>query len=264
MRARPLLQRSVAFVVVGLGVVACASAFAACSSSTPATADASVDTGKDGATAPTDAGTVADGLAPLPRDAGTDAQVRDSSVEIDAGDGSVQDASIADAADAAPAPMVLTSGTLTDNGRFPAAHTCNGANGSPPLTWTAGPPGTNSYAVVMKDLTVPNQHWTLYDIPSTTLALAANVPNGYSPAAPAPVGSKHGTVTFSPATFGYLGPCPPRPGDHDYVFTVYALTGATVAGAAQSDTPEVLETKIKAQKVNAGAEASLRSKYKQP
>ena len=176
-------------------------------------------------------------------------------------DGSVQDAGVADAA--AVPPIVLTSGTLTDNGRFPAVHTCNGVNTSPALTWTAGPPGTNSYAVVLKDLTVPNQHWTLYDIPAGTLALGANVPRGYSPGAPAPVGSKQGTVTFSPATFGFLGPCPPV-NDHDYVFTVYALATPTVTGAAQSDTPEVLETKIRGQKVIGGAEASLRSKYQQP
>lgn len=243
-------------------VFALASALAAACSSTPdpAPADAAAP---DGATNPTDASKPDTSVA----DTGAPDTSRPDASTSDASDAAPTDAEspdAADAADAAPAPMVLTSLTLTNGGRFPAAHTCNGANTSPALSWTAGPPGTQSYAVVMKDLTVPNQHWTLYDIPSTTLAIPAGVPFGYMPGAPAPAGSKHGFVTFSTSSYGYLGPCPPRPGDHDYVFTVYALSGATLAGAAMGDTPEVLETKIKAQKVNAGAEASLASKYKQP
>lgn len=234
---------------------------AACSSSTdPAPGDAAAP---DATTSPTDAAKPDTAVA----DTGAPDTSRPDAVAADASDAATTDGDApdaADAADAAPAPMVLTSLTLTNGGRFPATHTCNGANTSPALSWTAGPPGTQSYAVVMKDLTVPNQHWTLYDIPASTLAIPAGVPFGYMPGAPAPAGSKHGFVTFSTASFGYLGPCPPRPGDHDYVFTVYALAGATLAGAAMTDTPEVLETKIKAQKVNAGAEASLASKYKQP
>jgi len=255
MRAVSLLHVSVA---LALGSFAASASLSACSD-TATPADAAAE--RDGLAPPADAAPGAD-AAPTSDGASPADAARDTAPPV--ADGSVQDAAIIDAADAAPLPMVLTSATLSNNGRFPAAHTCNGANGSPALSWTAGPPGTNSYAVVMKDLTVPNQHWTLYDIPAATLSLSAAIPNGYTPGAPAPVGTKHGTVTFSPATFGYLGPCPPRPGDHDYVFTVYALSGATLSGAAQTDTPEVLETKIRAQKVNAGAEASLRSKYQQP
>lgn len=256
-----LLSLSAALGAFGVLV---AGGLSACSDDVGAAVDGS-------ATGPSDAlPSTNDGTAPSPSDASsaTDAnRPSDGSTDAtsgDAADGSMQDATVADAADAAIAPMVLTSTTLTNDGRFPAAHTCNGANGSPALAWTAGPPGTQSYAIVMKDLTVPNKHWTLYDIPATTLAVGAAVPNGYGPGAPAPAGSKHGPVTFSPTTFGYLGPCPPRPGDHQYVFTVYALSGTTLAGAAQTDSPDVLEAKIVAQKVNAGAEASLRSKYMQP
>lgn len=158
--------------------------------------------------------------------------------------------------------MTLTSATLTDGGRFPAAHTCSGVNRSPALTWTAGPAGTGSYAIVMKDLTVPNIHWTLYDIPAGTLSVGASVPVGYSPGAPAPAGSKQAGVTFSPSTLGYLGPCPPS-GDHTYIFTVHALTGATLAGVSMADTPEAIEVQILAQQVPGGA-ATLTSNYMKP
>jgi hypothetical protein len=236
----------------------------ACSSTTTGSPDAS--TAPDSGPLPVRDAAVVDSATADAAPAPDASPIPDSAVpDASAPDGSVQDAAIVDAADAAVSPMVLTSATLTDNGRFPVQHTCDGVNGSPALTWTAGPPGTNGYAVVMKDLTVANQHWTLYDIPASTLSIGAGVPFGYSPGTPAPAGSKHGSVTFAPASFGYLGPCPPANNmDHEYVFTVYALSGATVAGAAMGDTPEVLETKIRAQKVNAGAEASLRSKAKRP
>lgn len=211
-------------------------------------------------------------------DAGGDAQASDDAsvgtdgsadgATNDAGgeptDASTDDAGGEDAA--APDPMTLTSPAVVD-GRFAAANTCNGTHSlSPALSWTAGPNGTASYAIVLKDLTVPNVHWILYDIPAGTLSVAAAIPHGAQPGAPAPQGSKQSKVTFSPATYGYLGPCPPKTPtpEHDYVFTVYALANATVTGAASSDSPESIEAKIQAQKVNASAEASLHAKYAQP
>lgn len=199
---------------------------------------------------------------------GTDASTNDAGGDPDDA-ASTDDASTGDAGgeDAASTdPMTLTSPAVVD-GRFAAANTCNGTHSlSPALSWTAGPTGTASYAVVLKDLTVPNVHWILYDIPANTLSVAAAIPHGAQPGAPAPTGSKQSKVTFSPSTYGYLGPCPPATPtpEHDYVFTVYALANATVTGAASSDTPESIEAKIQDQKVNAGAEASLHAKYKQP
>jgi Raf kinase inhibitor-like YbhB/YbcL family protein len=241
-------------------------AIVACSSSETET-DGGVDSGK----ATSDASSISDSSTSLDSSTGDsaspDATPNEAGADAGTSDGGADATSdAADAADSAVAPMMLTSGTITNNGRFPAVHTCNGVNTSPALTWTAGPPGTASYAVVMKDLTVPNVHWILYDLPSTTLQVGASVPNGYTPASVAPAGSKQSTVTFAPATYGYLGPCPPKKAtpDHDYIFTVYALSGATVSSVAQADTPESIELKIKAQKVDSTAEASLRAKYMQP
>ncbi len=255
-----------ALTVQGLG------GLGACSSTDPGAADG----GSPDAT--TADGTTLDATRPdtgnpetsvpdtsVPDTAVPDAALPDTAVPDAAlPDTSVPDTSVPDTAvpDAALPPMTLTSATLTDGGRFPAAHTCSGVNRSPALTWTAGPAGTLSYAIVMKDLTVPNIHWTLYDIPASTLSVGASVPVGYTPGAPAPAGSKQAGVTFSPGTLGYLGPCPPS-GDHTYVFTVHAISNATLAGVAMSDTPEAIEAQILAQQV-AGGSATLSSNYRKP
>ncbi len=166
--------------------------------------------------------------------------------------------------DAAPVlAMALTSPSLVDGGVFPDTHTCAGINRSPALTWTDGPPGTQSYAIVFEDLTVPNMHWILYNIPSSVRSVAAALPFGAQPGAPAPTGSRQSKVTFSPSTYGYLGPCPPA-GDHTYVFTVYALASASVPGVAQADAPESIAAQIRANKVSPTAEATLYSTYTRP
>jgi phosphatidylethanolamine-binding protein (PEBP) family uncharacterized protein len=52
-------------------------------------------------------------------------------------------------------------------------------------------------------------------------------------------------------------------GDHTYIFTVHALTGATLAGVSMADTPEAIEVQILAQQVPGGA-ATLTSNYMKP
>src|SRR4051794_7509451 len=54
-------------------------------------------------------------------------------------------------------PMTLTSGAFEDGAKLPSLHTCDGdgskKNVSPPLSWTPGPEGTKSYAIVFIDNT---------------------------------------------------------------------------------------------------------------
>lgn len=250
--------------MAALGVLG-AAGLGACSTSTLGGVDAGAEAGRDATPTPDGSGLPEASVDAATDDASLPDSSHDDAALPDAGpDTSVLDASVdaADAADAAIPPMTLTSATLTNGGRFPAVHTCSGVNQSPALSWTAGPPGTLSYAIVMKDLTVPNIHWTLYNIPASTLSVGASVPVGFAPGAPAPAGSRQAGVTFSPSTLGYLGPCPPS-GDHLYVFTVHALTGATVAGVSLADTPEVIEGQILAQQV-AGGSATLSSSYTKP
>lgn len=195
---------------------------------------------------------------------GTDASTNDAGGDPDDA-ASTDDASTGDAGgeDAASTdPMTLTSPAVVD-GRLAKDYTCDVSNApSPALSWTAGPAGTLSYAVVMTDLSIaaPNLHWIIYDVPANTTSLAAAIPKVYEPGAPAPAGSKQSKASWGP-DYGYFHPCPPS-GDHDYVFTVYALKNATLTGVTSTTPYADIQAAIVAQKVDAGAEASLHAKYK--
>jgi Raf kinase inhibitor-like YbhB/YbcL family protein len=131
--------------------------------------------------------------------------------------------------------FTLTSPAFTAGGAIPAANTCSGANTSPQLTWTAGPSGTLSYAVVLTDLTLTPHliHWAIYDIPSTERGLPANVENVY---APSNVPDAHQAISVHAPTVGYYGPCPPQPPPHTYEFAVYAILAATLPGSTMDTT----------------------------
>lgn len=135
-----------------------------------------------------------------------------------------------------------------------------GANISPAISWSSGPDGTKSYAIIMHDRSVPtvfddaNQegrtipadlarmdfmHWVLVDIPVATTSL----PKGAESDAVVPKGKYTGPATHGVRGAndfgmfmasnpdmagnygGYDGPAPPWNDEimHEYVFTVYAL-----------------------------------------
>jgi len=146
----------------------------------------------------------------------------------------------------------------------PAAqgHMGAGPDISPAISWSKGPKGTLSYAIILYDtdspaeqrekmnqegMTVPATakrqifyHWLLVDIPANVNSLPegaesqGRVPHG-KPAADAKVGVR-GTTTYSKIFaaneamkgdyYGYDGPCPPWNDEntHHYHFTVYALS----------------------------------------
>lgn len=110
--------------------------------------------------------------------------------------------------------------------------TANGAAGgdqSPALSWTGKPWGTQSYVVVLYDVTASFTHWGIYNIPGEANGLPANA---------GVLNSTYGTEVANDFGFGaeYDGPCPPAgvaPDAHQYVFTVYALaTKLDVGGSA--------------------------------
>lgn len=131
--------------------------------------------------------------------------------------------------DAAPGSFTLTSPAFAEGGVIPDENSCNGANTSPALAWTAGPGGTLGYAVVLTDLSNGLVHAVIYDIAGAALGLPADVDKTY---APADVPGAHQTRAYDNTTFGYLGPCPPN--THTYQFAVYALDVATLPGATMT------------------------------
>jgi len=152
------------------------------------------------------------------------------------------------------------TGRFDDSAAFCPPASSAAKNVSPAVSWSAGPQGARSYALLMTDLDVPqdfgqiNQpgvtisadapripvyHWALDDIPATVTSLAAGAESEGLVAHGKPVGmTDHGRrganvyTTFlagnaaMAGTYGgYDGPCPPvndeRP--HHYVVRVFAL-----------------------------------------
>lgn len=136
--------------------------------------------------------------------------------------------------------FVLSSTAFAPGAPIPATHTCDGSNVSPALTWTAGPPGTESYAIVFTDLDNSLIHWAIWDIPSTTLSLIQGIPNDALPNPPG--GGTKQVESYDNATFGYLGPCPPS--IHTYQFQVYAIDPATLPNVTTGSTRTQVETEI--------------------
>jgi Raf kinase inhibitor-like YbhB/YbcL family protein len=115
--------------------------------------------------------------------------------------------------------FVLTSSAFQDGEGIPSQYTCDGRDVSPPLAWTAPPPGAKSLALINDDPDAPMGtwvHWVVYNLPPSARQLAEAFP-----AEPErPDGTRQGMTDFG--RIGYGGPCPPS-GTHRYVFTLYAL-----------------------------------------
>ncbi len=111
------------------------------------------------------------------------------------------------------ATLHVTSTAFEDGARIPRAHTCEGADLSPPLAWSAGPRGTVAYAVIVDDPDAPRStfvHWLAWNMYSTFLTVGQQD------------GMLQGRNDFGRDAYG--GPCPPvGHGDHRYRFQVYAL-----------------------------------------
>jgi Raf kinase inhibitor-like YbhB/YbcL family protein len=133
-----------------------------------------------------------------------------------------------------PGPMVLSSTAFAEGELIPTVYECGepfsttgpGDNITPPLSWTPGPAGTASYAIVVHDRDAafgdfPNGiiHWTIYNIPADVLSLAEGIPEGRI--VPDPPEARQGEVQGS-GLYGYFGPCSPS-SVNSYAFTVHAM-----------------------------------------
>lgn len=153
-------------------------------------------------------------------------------------------------------PLKVTLDSITDGQAIAPKYAHCAANDkeksgqgqdiSPPISWTPGPIGTRSYAVIVVDDDVPTvfddagkegktlpadmkrqdfYHWTLVDIPVTTTSIA----EGKGRDVGLGVRGVNDYAKFhleDPAqALGYNGPCPPWNDErvHHYHFRVYAL-----------------------------------------
>ena len=113
----------------------------------------------------------------------------------------------------------LTSVTFHEGEGIPSDYTCEGADVSPPLTWSKPPEGTKSFVLISEDPDAPMGtwvHWVVYNLPASTQTL----PEAFPIDGRLSDGTCQGTTSFGRT--GYGGPCPPS-GTHRYIFTLYAL-----------------------------------------
>lgn len=106
-------------------------------------------------------------------------------------------------------------------GVIPTEFTCDGANQSPQVRWTALPPAAKSAAIVLDDPDAPSgdfHHWLIYNLPPGVRSLPANLPK--TPTIPG--GGSQGRNDRG--AIGYTGPCPPPGPPHHYRLTLYALS----------------------------------------
>lgn len=149
--------------------------------------------------------------------------------------------------------MTLTSSAFEANGEIPAKYTCEGADVSPPLSWSGVPDGAKSLVLIVDDPDAPDPrapkltwvHWVLYDLPPS----ATGLPEGGA----LPKGTREGRNDWKKT--GYGGPCPPV-GRHRYFHKLYALD--TTLGDLDAPTKADVE---KAMKGHVLAEAVLIGTY---
>jgi Raf kinase inhibitor-like YbhB/YbcL family protein len=134
--------------------------------------------------------------------------------------------------------MLVTSSVFSSGSELDDKFTQNGDNMSPSLSWSKGPAGTQSYAVVVEDAGVnrhdPIVHWVIYNLPSTTTSLPQNVPADATLENGAMQGKNvRGAV-------GYIGPKPPAGQIHPYHFQVFALNTRLNVEPAKADRATVV------------------------
>jgi len=121
------------------------------------------------------------------------------------------------------AKMQITSSAFAHGASIPRQYTCEGADHSPPLSWSGVPATARSLVLIVEDPDAPDPaapkmtwvHWVLYNLASQTTGLAQAV----APSA-LPRGTLEGKNDWKRTGFG--GPCPPI-GRHRYFHKLYAL-----------------------------------------
>lgn len=134
-------------------------------------------------------------------------------------------------------PLILASPAFAPGGQIPSEYTCDGADLSPPLTWSGVPDGTKSLVLVIEDPDAPSgifRHWAVFDIPAGVRALQA----GYGPNPPAG-GFRETRNDFGKA--GYGGPCPPPGPAHHYHFRLFAISRPRLDLTSSASAGDVLQ-----------------------
>lgn len=120
----------------------------------------------------------------------------------------------------AQSPLIVESAAFAQGAAIPRAHTCDGADISPPLSWKGMPANAKTIALIVDDPDAPRGtwvHWVIFDLPASMARLGEGVARTETPAE----GVHQGVNDFG--RFGYNGPCPPPGPPHHYHFRLFAL-----------------------------------------
>jgi Raf kinase inhibitor-like YbhB/YbcL family protein len=121
----------------------------------------------------------------------------------------------------------LTSSAFAQGRPIPKKYTGEGADVSPPLSWSGAPEGAKELVLICDDPDAPTKepwvHWVIYKIPATAKGLPEGIPR--KPRLKDPPGALQGSNSWLDGdTTGYRGPMPPPGhGVHHYYFKLYAL-----------------------------------------
>ena len=131
------------------------------------------------------------------------------------------------------AHLTVSTPSFGDGGDIPFENTQYRGNNFPGLAWTAGPPDTKSYVIIMQDTDgsrngAPILHWTMYNVPASVTRLDPGMPPAGKPA-----GSEYGPNMRGDAQ-PYLGPHTPPGPKHHYHLQVFALDDSLAVDPAMT------------------------------
>ncbi|MHC4178438.1 MAG: YbhB/YbcL family Raf kinase inhibitor-like protein, partial [Planctomycetota bacterium] len=126
----------------------------------------------------------------------------------------------------------VTSTAFAHGQPIPKQYSGEGADLSPPISWSGLPEGTQELVLICDDPDAPTAepwvHWVIYKIPITLTEL----PEGIERRArlKQPAGVLQGKNSWPSQNVGYRGPQPPPGhGTHRYFFRLYALEAKLVS-----------------------------------
>jgi len=119
--------------------------------------------------------------------------------------------------------IIITSPAFAPSEEIPVRYTCDGADDSPPLTWSGIPRGAVALALVVDDPDAPSgtfTHWVVYNISAGSSGFQTNELKDLK------TGLDYPQAVNDFGKLGYNGPCPPPGAPHHYHFKLYALKAA--------------------------------------
>ncbi len=135
-----------------------------------------------------------------------------------------------------PTKLTVTSPAFAPGGDIPMENTQYRGNIFPGLSWTAGPPETKAYVLIMQDPDavrggMPILHWTMVNIPANVMKLDVGL------TAP-PTGAEFGP-NMRGVSQPYMGPRTPPGPKHRYHFQIFALD-APISTDASANYPALI------------------------